>query len=73
MGYINNVTGDIKYKITIFNKNGESVRLYPNGLLYSKKNTDKFYYPSGYFYRYKNNGNYILLYTIYTKQKPDTD
>ena len=69
MGYINNVTGDIKYKITIFNKNGESVRLYPNGLLYSKKNTDKFYYPSGYFYRYKNNLCFysgIIMDTIYT-------
>lgn len=69
MGYINNVTGDIKYKITIFNKNGESVRLYPNGLLYSKKNTDKFYYPSGYFYRYKNDLCFysgIIMDTIYT-------
>lgn len=69
MGYINNVTGDIKYKITVFNKSGESVRLYPNRLLYSKKNMDKFYYPSGNFYHYKNDLCFysgIVMDTIYT-------
>ncbi len=69
MGYISNVTGDIKYKITVFNKNGESLRLYPNRLLYSKKNMDKFYDPSGHFYHYKNDlcvyGG-IVMDTIYT-------
>lgn len=69
MGYINNVTGDIKYKITIFNKDGESVRLFPNRLLYPKKNMDKFYYPSGHFYHYKNDLCFysgIVMDTIYT-------
>lgn len=69
IGYINNVTGDIKYKITIFNKDGESVRLFPNRLLYLKKNMDKFYYPSGHFYHYKNDLCFysgIVMDTIYT-------
>lgn len=69
VGYINNITGDIKYKIAVFNKNGEAVQLYPNQLLYPKKNQKEFIYVSGNFYRYKNDLCFysgIVMDTVYT-------
>lgn len=69
MGYINNITGDIKYKIAVFNKDGEAVRLYPNRLLYARKNMNEFIYVSGNFYRYKNDLCFysgIVMDTVYT-------
>ena len=69
VGYINNITGDIKYKIAVFNKNGEAVQLYPNRLFYPKKNQNEFIYVSGNFYRHKNDLCFysgIVMDTIYT-------
>lgn len=69
VGYINNITGDIKYKIAVFNKNGEAVRLYPNRLFYPKRNQNKFIYVSGNFYRHKDDLCFysgIVMDTVYT-------
>ena len=69
MGYINNITGDIKYKIAVFNRNGEAVHLYPNHLLYPKRNQNEFIYVPGIFYRYKKKLCFysgIVMDTIYT-------
>lgn len=69
VGYINNITGDIKYKIAVFNRNGEAVHVYPNDLLYAKRNLNNFVYVPGNFYRHKNDLCFysgIVMDTIYT-------
>ena len=72
IGYINNITGDVPYRFTIFNKEGVSNKLYPNPFQYPIRITDSFYHCSGNFYRY---GNELCFYggiiqdTIYTIQE----
>ena len=72
IGYINNVTGSVQYRFTLFNKEGESIKLYPNPFQHPVRITNSFYHCYGNFYRYKNDLCFyggLIQDTIYTIQE----
>ena len=52
IGYVNNLTGDEKLKLVVFNREGNVVQTYPNQLRYFMERPFMASFCPGYFYKY---------------------
>lgn len=52
IGYVNNLTGEEKLKLVVFNREGEVIRIYPNLFQYYMEQPFMASFCPGYFYKY---------------------